>query len=117
VLQFVRSPLTVLSAAMIAFVEAHNGDDVSKNAICAPVSMSDSVADYVPIILGNMANQRKQSQDRELRAWMRDARLDGFTGLMAAVDATDTEKLALVARIRKAAPDAFANLARIAGKL
>lgn len=117
VLQFVRSPLTVLSAAMIAFVEAHNGDDVSKNAICAPVSMSDSVADYVPIILGNMANQRKQSQDRELRAWMRDARLDGFTGLMAAVDATDTEKLALVARIRKAAPDAFANLARIAAKL
>lgn len=113
VLQFVRSPLTVLSAAMIAFVEAHNGDDASKNAICAPVPMSDSVADYVPIILGNMANQRRQSQDRELRTWMRTARLDGFAGLMAAVDAGDAEKLAMVSRIRKAAPDAFANLTRI----
>ena len=115
VLQFVRSPLTVLSAAMIAFIEARNEHDVSKNAICVPVSMSDSVADYVPIILGNMANQRRQSQDRELRAWMRTARLDGFAGLMAAVDAGDAEKLAMVDRIRKAAPEAFANLTRIAG--
>ncbi len=114
VLQFVRSPLTVLSAAMIAFVEAHNKYDLSKNALCSPVAMSDSVADYVPIILGNMANQRQQSQDRELRAWMRNARLDGFAGLMAAVDADDIEKLAMVHRIRKAAPDAFANLTRIA---
>lgn len=114
VLQFVRSPLTVLSAAMIAFVEAHNEDDISKNALCAPVSMSDSVADYVPIVLANMANQRQQSQDRQLRAWMRNARLDGFAGLMAGIDADDIEKLALVHRIRKAAPDALANLTRIA---
>ena len=64
--------------------------------------------------LGNMANQRQQAQDRELRAWMRNARLDGFAGLMAAVDADDIEKLAMVHRIRKAAPDAFANLTRIA---
>ena len=114
VLQFVRSPLTVLSAAMIAFVEAHNEDDITKNALCAPVTMSDSVADYVPIILANMANQRRQSPDRKLRAWMRNARLDGFAGLMASVDADDVEKLALVHRIRKAAPDALANLTRIA---
>jgi hypothetical protein len=114
VLQYVRSPLTVLSAAMIAFVEAHNEDDSRKNALCAPLPMSDGVADYVPIIIGNMTNQLKQSQDRELRAWMRNSRLDGFSGLMAAVGADDIEKLALVQRIRNATPEAFANLTRIA---
>lgn len=41
---------------MIAFVEAHKDDDAIKNAPCEPVSMGDTVADYVPVILGNMAN-------------------------------------------------------------
>ena len=31
-------------------------DDAIKNAPCEPVSMGDTVADYVPVILGNMAN-------------------------------------------------------------
>ncbi len=114
VLQYVQSPLTILSAAMIAFIEAHNDDDTIKNGLCAPVAMCDTVADYVPLILGNMGNQQRQSKDRELRAWMRSSRLDGFSGLMAAVAPEDTEKLAIIQRLRNAAPAAFANLTRIA---
>jgi hypothetical protein len=113
ILQYVLSPRTSLSAAMIAFVEAHKYDDEIKNALCEPVSMGDTVADYVPLILGNMANQQRQSHDSDSRAWLRKSRLDGFSGLMAAVDHDDAAKLALVQRIRKVAPTAFANLTRI----
>ncbi len=98
---------------MIAFVEAHNHADAIKNALCRPVSMGDTVGDYVSMILGNMANQQRQSHDSDLRAWLRKSRLDGFSGLMAAVDPDDAAKLAIVQRIRKAAPTAFANLTRI----
>ena len=98
---------------MIAFVEASKHDDASKNALCQPVSMGDTVADYVPLILGNMANQQRQSHDSDLRAWLLKSRLDGFSGLMAAVDPDDAAKLAIVQRIRKAARTAFANLTRI----
>ena len=98
---------------MIAFVEAHKHDDAIKNALCEPVSMGDTVADYVPLILGNMANQQRQSHDSGLREWLRKSRLDGFSGLMTSVDPDDVAKLAVVQRIRKAAPTAFANLRRI----
>ena len=113
ILQYILSPRTSLSAAMIAFVEAHSDNDAIKNALCEPVSMGDTVADYVPLILGNMANQQRQSQDSDLRAWLRASRLDGFSGLMAAVDPDDAAKLAIIQRLREAAPAAFANLTRI----
>jgi hypothetical protein len=113
ILQYILSPRTSLSAAMIAFVEARKHDDAIKNALCEPVSMGDTVADYVPLILGNMANQQRHSHDCDLRAWLRKSRLDGFSGLMAAVDHDDAVKLAFVQKIRKAAPTAFANLTRI----
>jgi NAD(P)-binding Rossmann-like domain len=113
ILQYILSPRTSLSAAMIAFVEANKHDDASKNALCEPVPMGDTVADYVPLILGNMANQQRQSHDSDLRAWLRTSRLDGFSGVMAAVDPDDAPKVAIVQRIRDAAPTAYANLMRI----
>ena len=113
ILQYVLSPLGPLSAAMIAFIEAHNDDEAIKNELCVPVSMGDTVADYVPLILGNMTNQQRQSRDRELRAWLRKARLDGFSGLVASVDPQNAAKLAIVQRLRDALPTAFANLTRI----
>ena len=75
--------------------------------------MGDTVADYVPLILGNMENQQRQSRDSDLRAWLRKSRLDGFSGLMDTVDPDDAAKLAIVQRLRKATPAAFANLTRI----
>ena len=113
IIQYILSPRTSLSAAMIAFVEARKADDEVKNTLCQPVTMGDTVADYVPLILGNLANQRRHSQDSDLRAWLRSSRLDSFSGLMASIDPEDSAKVSLVQRIRETAPTAFANLARI----
>ena len=98
---------------MIAFVEARNDSEAIKNELCVPVSMGDTVADYVPLILGNMAAQQRQSRDRDLRAWLHKARLDGFSGLIASVNPEDAAKLAIVQRLRDAWPAAFANLTRM----
>ena len=113
ILQYIMSPRTSLSAAMIAFVEARKANDEVKNALCQPVSMGDTVADYVPLILGNLANQQRHSRDSDLRAWLRSSRLDSFSGLMASVDPKDSAKISIVQRIRETVPSAFTNLARI----
>ena len=102
-----------MSAALIAFVEARNESAAIKNELCAPVSMGDSTADYVAVIVSNMINQQRHSQDLSLRAWLRRSRLDGFLGLMSSVDSNDIAKLAILQRIRATGPAAFINLSEL----
>ena len=107
--QLVRAPLISISAALCAYVEAHYPDDASKNALCTPVPFPSNIAGYVRSTQVNMLNQMRWSQDKTLRAWMRDSRLDGFGKLTTSVDAADTEKLSLLGELRQQAMAAMAN--------
>lgn len=111
--QLVRAPLISISAAVCAYVEANYPDDASKNALCTPVPFPTNVAGYVRSTQVNMLNQMRWSQDKTLRAWMRDSRLDGFGKLTANVDPTDTEKLALLGELRQQSMAAMANMPRL----
>jgi hypothetical protein len=57
-----------------------------------------------------MMNQFNWSQDKELRDWIKNNRLDGFTQLIASVDKTDNEKMAVMSRIQQNAMPAMAKL-------
>ena len=107
--QLVRAPLISISAALCAYVEAHYPDEASKNALCTPVPFPSNIAGYVRSTQVNMLNQMRWSQDKTLRAWMRDSRLDGFGRLTTSVDAADTEKLSLLGELRQQAMAAMAN--------
>ncbi|MCA0215682.1 MAG: NAD(P)-binding protein [Proteobacteria bacterium] len=115
VLQLVRAPLPTFSAALTAYVEAHYPDDAVKNNLCQTVPFPNGVEGYPASVAVSMANQFKWSQDKALRQWVRNSRLDGFGKLIAEVDPADTEKLAILARFKQCAMAAMGNMPRLMG--
>jgi hypothetical protein len=59
-----------------------------------------------------LMNQMRWGQDKALRAWIRDCRLDGFGRLVAEVDRADTAKTALLDRLKAAGPSVMAAAPR-----
>jgi hypothetical protein len=113
VLQMVRAPLPTFSAATIAYVEAHYADDAVCNKLCADVPFPQKLADYPRTVMVTMMNQMQWSQDKTLRNWMRDTRLDGFGKLMSNIDPDDAEKLAIMGNFRTQAMAAMANMPKL----
>ena len=58
-------------------------------------------------------NQYRWSQDKALRAWLRDNRLDGFSELTSGYDKEDAEKHAIMQRLRANMMPAMANLQKL----
>jgi hypothetical protein len=108
--QLALAPLVAFSAALTAYVEAHYDDDAHKNSLCAPVPFPHAPRDYPRTMLANMRNQMAWRQDKALREWIRASRLDGFGKLVAGADRLDTEKQAILARLKDHSADAMANL-------
>ena len=77
-----------------------------------PVPLPDSVRDVPRATLVNLMNQGRWNQDARLRAWIRACRLDGFGKLIASVDPADAAKMAVLARLRRAAEGLPAAAAR-----
>lgn len=117
VLQLVRLPQPAFSAALVGFVEAHgtNGQtsDTAKNALCATVPFPHTLTDYPRALAVGMRNQAAWGADKALRQWIRHSRLDAFTRVMMAVDPTDTDKIAVMVRLKECAAAAAANLPRL----
>ena len=65
-------------------------------------------------MLVNMQNQHQWGQDKTLRSWIRDCRLDGFGKLMASADPADTEKMSILLRLKDQAAAAVGNLRKLA---
>lgn len=115
VLQLVRAPLPTFSAALTAYVEAHYPDDAVKNGLCTTVPFPDGIEGYPASVAVSMANQFKWSQDKGLRQWIRASRLDGFGRMIGEIDPADTEKMAVLARLRQCAMAAMGNMPRLTG--
>ena len=113
VLQLVRAPLPSFSSAVIAYVEAHYDSDAQKNQLCGNVPFPESIAGYARSSMANMANLMQWSQDKPLRSWMRESRLDGFGKLLASVDPADAEKMAILGKMRHYAMAAAANVPKL----
>lgn len=113
VLQMVRLPQPTFSAALIAYVEAHYDGDKAKNALCGTVPFPHKLADYPRGLMGNLWNQFQWGQDKALRQWVRDSRLDGFGRLMSGIPPEDTERLAVMAEFKAVVPAAMANLQKL----
>jgi NAD(P)-binding Rossmann-like domain len=126
-LQMVRIPMPSFSAALIAYVEAHYGNeagdgdvreggnlgDAKKNQLCGAVAFPDSLTGYVASTFGNMRNQFVWSQDKTLRTWIRESRLDGFGKVVAAVSRDDAAKQAVLERLKTNAMAAMGNMPKL----
>ena len=111
--QLVRLPQPAFSAALVAYVEAHYEDDAQKNALCGTVPFPHTLEDYPRALMANMRNQFQWGQDKPLRKWIREARLDGFGKLIAGVDPQDAEKQAIMQRLKTQSMAAMTNLQRL----
>jgi len=113
VLQMLRLPQPAFSAALTAYVEAHYDSDKDKARLCGTVPFPHTLAEYPRAMMASMWNQFQWGQDKVLRQWIRDSRLDGFGKLMTGIDPADTEKQAILARFKAQAMAAMANLPRL----
>jgi hypothetical protein len=113
VLQLVRAPLVTFSAAMIAYVETHYANDAQKNQLCGNVPFPKNLGGYAETSMANLANQMRWLQDKTLRKWMRQSRLDGFGKLVASVDPADREKMMILGELRSQAMAAMGNVPKL----
>lgn len=78
-MQAVRTCQQVFSAAFIGHVEAAYDDVAEKNAICTPLPHPNTDIDFLRTHLLNVTNAARWSRDKDLKKWLQNARLDGFT--------------------------------------
>lgn len=115
VLQAVRMPLVVFSAALIAWVEANVDDDAERNALCRSFAFPDRIEDFPAAFLGNMINQGAWNTNPALLRWIHDCRLDGFARVVSAAAASgDAEKLALLGKLKNSVMPCVMGLQRLA---
>ncbi len=112
-IQLLRAPLVTLSAAMTAYAEMHGGDDARKNQLCAPVPFPRTADGYARCMMVSMMNQFQWSQDKAMRQWLRNSRLDGFAKMVSEVDKDDAPKQATLASLKSNSMAAFNNMPRL----
>ena len=115
--QTVRSYQPVFSASVIAYVEAHYGDDKTKNELCQVVVLPNHDTDWIRMLSAQLANQFTWSKDKSLRNWLTTNRLNGFGSLVQNVDKNDLEKMAILKRMRKASMPAIMKLQQLITQL
>ena len=109
--QMVRSYQPIFSASLIAYIEASfPEDDRKKNDVCGVVPLPNADIDYMKMTAANMMNQYKWSQNPEIRDWLLTNRLDGFSKMVSEIGPDDTEKRAIMKRLRNNAMPAVMKL-------
>ncbi|MFT7288381.1 MAG: hypothetical protein ACI87W_002499 [Halieaceae bacterium] len=78
-LQSVRTCQQVFSAAFIAHIALSAHKEARKNLLCTPVPHPDTDIDYLHNMLADLVNAVVWQEDESLYAWMKSARLDGFS--------------------------------------
>jgi hypothetical protein len=100
-LQTVRTVQPVFSAAFIAHIELTRDTEDEKNRICQVVPLPNHATDWIRMQSAFMMNQYTWSQEKDLRQWLLDNRLDGYSQLVASIKEDETEKLAIMKRLRE----------------
>jgi len=108
--QTVRSYQPVFSAAFIAHCEASYPSNEIKNKLCHVVPLPNTNLDWLKLTVAFMRNQHVWGQDKALKAWLLENRLDGFSQLVRSVKPDDTEKLLILQRMRENGPAAMQKL-------
>ena len=99
-LQTVRTVQPVFSAAFIAHIELTRDTEEEKNRLCTVVPLPNHDTDWIRMQAAFMMNQYNWSQEKDLRKWLLDNRLDGYSQLVAGIEEHETDKLAIMKRMR-----------------
>jgi NAD(P)-binding Rossmann-like domain len=111
--QMTRIPQPAFSAALAAYVEANYETDEQKNALCGAIPLPNLLTDFPKAALGNMMNQYAWGQDKKLGAWIQNCRLDGFGKVIAQLTPEDTDRIAILKKLRGFSMAAAGNLTKL----
>lgn len=115
--QTVRSYQPVFSAAFIAHIEGSERTEAQKNQICGVVPLPNADIDYIRFTAAFMMNQYQWGQDPEIRAWLKQNRLDGFSEMVSGIAKDDLEKQAIMKRLRDHMMPAMANIQKFMAQI
>jgi len=115
--QTVRPYQPVFSSAVIAHVELSFDTDEKKNEMCQVVPLPDHDTDWIRMMVSMMTNQYNWGQDKEMRHWIRGNRLDGFGGMIGEISKEDTEKQAVLQRLKEVVFPAAINLQKLQSQI
>jgi len=108
--QTVRSYQPVFSAALIAYVEANYDENKDKNKLCQVVPLPNHDTDWIRMMAAQMANQFTWSQHKNIRNWLNNNRLDGFSKMIRGIDKDDQKKISIMKKMRDYAMPAMMKL-------
>ena len=108
--QMIRPYQPVFSAALTAHIELNFDNDDKKNQLCTPAALPDADIDFIRFTATGFMNQYLWSQEPLVRTWMTENRLAGPASMLGSISPDDTEKKAVINRIRNAAPLAVGKL-------
>ena len=100
-LQTVRTVQPVFSAAFIAHIDLTRDTEEEKNRLCQVVPLPNHATDWIRMQSAFMMNQFNWSQEKDLRQWLRQNRLDGYSKMVSAIQEDETEKLAIMNKLRE----------------
>jgi len=115
--QTVRSYQPVFSAAFIAHIEVAYETEKEKNKLCQVVPLPNHDTDWIRGLAVQMVNQFTWGQDKALRNWMKNNRLDGFSKLISGIPKDDEDKQAVMKRIRNSVMPAMMKLQQFVQEL
>ncbi len=115
--QTVRSYQPVFSAAVIAHVEVNYETEKEKNKLCAVVPLPNHDTDWLRMLAAMMQNQFNWSQDKPLRKWVMENRLDGFGKVIRNVDKENPKHMAILQRLKNNALPAMMNLQKFIAEI
>jgi len=110
-LQQVRTCQPTFNAALVAFVEASNRDDVDKNRLCPPNPYPDAATDWISATGISQRAQDTWGSEPDLVAWLQHCRLDAARGL--ADNMADPHVQTALGRYAANAEPAIANLEKL----
>ncbi|MEL7128379.1 MAG: NAD(P)-binding protein [Pseudomonadota bacterium] len=116
-LQPVRAVQPVFSAAFIAHIEATYTDEAEMNRLCTVVPLPNHDTDWLRAQQVFMMNQFNWSQIPDLRKWLLENRLDGYSRMVRNAGKDDPEKQAVLQRMRDNAMPAMAKLNQFLAEL
>lgn len=105
-----RAYQPVFSAALIAHVEAAYEDEATKQKLTQVVPLPNRDIDWVPMTAAMLRNMHIWGEAPELRAWIHNCRLDGFSKIVHGVAKDDMAKLQVLGRLKAASQPAMGKL-------
>ena len=108
--QMVRTCQPTFSAALIAHIELSVPDEARRNQLTSVPPLPHGLNEFLHLTIVNLMNQYLWSREVELRNWILNCRLDGFSKTIAAARPDDETKQSILKKFREFTPQAVGNL-------